>query len=347
MDQGPPDAIHPVVLQLESALSLESHFQPHLQLPAVTQACSEVTVGVRDGSAHVLRCLKVWYDLPSDVLFVAINLMDRFLTRMKVQPKHMACISVSSFHLAARLVASCRKDLDSPVVVPDTEDLVAISQCRCTLGDLSRMEKIIAGKLSESVPVTALDFLRLFHRVLEAVAGRSGAARPLGALSQQLEILACDAACASFRPCELALVLLCTQLGAGTELVQLLRLAVELRRICKISESSFWSCHKVVVSIVERYNAQCHMPHRQRLVWKLSQRTLRYLRPTDKLPSLLPTIDEHGQLQLSLHARCGSSSSSSESESCDSDESASGWYDQPTWGAGDRPPFAGGISLPA
>jgi hypothetical protein len=49
-----------------------------------TQDPTEITNGIRDGSAHVLRCLKVWYDLPSDVLFVAINLMDRFLTKMKV-----------------------------------------------------------------------------------------------------------------------------------------------------------------------------------------------------------------------------------------------------------------------
>jgi cyclin G2 len=49
-----------------------------------TQDPTEITTGIRDGSAHVLRCLKVWYDLPSDVLFIAINLMDRFLTKMKV-----------------------------------------------------------------------------------------------------------------------------------------------------------------------------------------------------------------------------------------------------------------------
>jgi hypothetical protein len=49
-----------------------------------TQDPTEITTGIRDGSAHVLRCLKVWYDLPSDVLFVAINFMDRFLTKMKV-----------------------------------------------------------------------------------------------------------------------------------------------------------------------------------------------------------------------------------------------------------------------
>jgi Cyclin, N-terminal domain len=79
----------------------------------------EITIGTRDGAAHVLRCLKVWYDLPKDVLFTATNLVDRFLTKMKVRPKHMACISVGSFVLAIKQLG---------VLPIDTEDLVAISQ---------------------------------------------------------------------------------------------------------------------------------------------------------------------------------------------------------------------------
>jgi hypothetical protein len=79
----------------------------------------EITIGTRDGAAHVLRCLKVWYDLSNDVLFTAINLVDRFLTKMKVRPKHMPCISVSSIHLAVQ-------QLGLPPM--DTDDLVIISQ---------------------------------------------------------------------------------------------------------------------------------------------------------------------------------------------------------------------------
>ena len=79
----------------------------------------EITIAERDGAAHVLRCLKVWYDLPNDVLLTAINLVDRFLTKMKVRPKHMSCISVGSLHVAIKQLG-----LD-PI---DTEDLVAISQ---------------------------------------------------------------------------------------------------------------------------------------------------------------------------------------------------------------------------
>lgn len=61
----------------------------------------------------------MWYELPSDVLFTAVNLVDRFLTKMKVKPKHIACISVGSFLLAVN-------QLGLPKM--DTEDLVTISQ---------------------------------------------------------------------------------------------------------------------------------------------------------------------------------------------------------------------------
>lgn len=84
-----------------------------------SQDGGEITIGTRDGAAHVLRCLKVWYDLPNDVLFTAINLVDRFLTKMKVRPKHMACISVGSLHLAIKQLG---------LLPIDTDDLVAISQ---------------------------------------------------------------------------------------------------------------------------------------------------------------------------------------------------------------------------
>lgn len=120
--------------KLYESLALESKFQPSLVLPEDSNN-GEVTVGARDGAAHVLRCLKMWYDFPSDVLFVAVNLVDRFLSKMKVRPKHMACISVGSFLLAVRQLK---------LNIADTDDLVCISQCRCTTGDVERMSTIVS-----------------------------------------------------------------------------------------------------------------------------------------------------------------------------------------------------------
>lgn len=127
----------------------------------------EITIGARDGSAHVLRCLKVWYDLSSDVFFMAINLMDRFLTKMKALPKHMACISVSSFYIAAVQLAESL----------DADHLVSISQCKCTGGDLKRMSEVIRNKLDwapGTQPVTPLTFLRIFNNMFHGAAMQLG-----------------------------------------------------------------------------------------------------------------------------------------------------------------------------
>lgn len=316
-----PDAIHPLFEQLQEALVLEVKYQPNLQLPTISQN-DEITIGARDGSAHVLRCLKVWYDLPSDVFFVAINLMDRFLTKMKARPKHMACISVSAFHIAAVQLAQSL----------DADHLVSISQCKCTGGDLKRMSEVIQNKLEwapGTQPVTSLTFLRLFNAMFHAVASQLGLGEVYTSIITEselllrLEMVACDGNCASLKPSEVALVLLCiyldnavnrldtntdntisatatssssiinTTVTSKHQMFRILEFAVELQKLCKISDTSFFSTHEAVGAILSKYNAQEQTPHRQRLIWKLSSRTARLLRPTDKFISVLPAIAEH------------------------------------------------------
>lgn len=75
---------------------------------------------------------------------------------------------------------------------------------------------------------------------------------------------------------------------------------------------------KMVNSVVTHYDgyAQSHPSHRQRLTWKLSRRTLKQLRPTEKLVSVLPTIEEHrqfGQVTKRGKNRRGPSSASASS----------------------------------
>lgn len=318
-------------------LLLEEKFQPRLCLPTKPQS-GEITCGARDGSAHVLRCLKMWYDLPPDVLFNAINMLDRFLTKMKVRPCHMSCISVSCMHIAmethvrlAPASAACH--------TVSTEDLVSISQCSCTTGDVARMSAIVRDKLglAEGVaPLTALSWLRLLAAVARWAAARLGVEAEFMALVKEqelvnmLEILACDASCVNIRACELALVLLFTQLESKLltlaetgsvevsptalhELFRVLDFAVELQRICQIPECSVVSSAAAVRGVLQRYDARRKTPHRQRLVWRLSSRTLKVLRPTDRLTVMLPTIEEQQQAaQEATPRRVRSGSESSE-----------------------------------
>lgn len=239
----------------------------------------------------------------------------------------MACISVSAFQLASRQVSAAARQ-EEDIEIPEPKDLASISQCKCTLGDLARMEGIISSKLGtepNSLPITSLTFVRLLHSIFTAAAEEAGMgeiyqkAISRTALWVQLEIIICDVACANFRPSEIALALFCPLLHISTaefpELSRLVGFALELRKVCNISDEDFCACHETVVNILARYNAHTQMPYRQRLVWRLSQRTMRLLRPTDKLVSTLPTIDEHGQLQLPIRPRSSSVSSEESWES--------------------------------
>lgn len=338
--------VHPFLRQLDQALELEVKYRGAVQpssknmsstsVGPENQDCSgnaingatgaTITSGMRDGSAHVLRCLKVWYDLPSDVFFGAVSSIDRFLAKMKAQPKHLSCIAVSAFHLGCRQYRQLQQehqiqnisgcgDEQSLITIPDPADIVSISQSRCSPSDLLRMQNILQSKLElnpaagPEPPITSLSFLRIMFSVCRAAALRLGlddlfpctdCGNPFpDHLLHQLEILACDSLSLAYRPCEVALALLTTDFQQRVakeprHSSALMGFVSELQKYCNIPNDSFVSCLGVVMSQLEKYNSECTVAHRQRLVWKLSNRTLRHLRPTDKLRATLPTIDETG-----------------------------------------------------
>jgi len=316
--------VHPYLKQLEQALELEVKYRVPVSENPGGEMSGGITSGMRDGSAHVLRCLKVWYDLPSDVFFNAISSIDRFLAKMKAQPKHLSCIAVAAFHLACLQHQKLQQEQSNkhkdapgvpPVAVPDPLDLVNISQSRCSPSDLLRMRDILALKLETNPgagpepPITPLTMLRLMFNVSRAAANHLGLKDLLPETSlpdqllHQLEILACDSLTLQHRPAEVALALLATNFqqratrepGHSTALMGFIS---ELQKYCNIPSSSFVNCLGIVVNQLDKYNSECTVAHRQRLVWKLSTRTLRHLRPTDKLRATLPTIKESSNLQL-------------------------------------------------
>merc|ERR1711963_149693 len=309
--------VHPYLKQLEQALELEIKYRVPVGNNPGGEMSGGITSGMRDGSAHVLRCLKVWYDLPSDVFFNAISSIDRFLAKMKAQPKHLSCIAVAAFHLACMQHQKLQQEQQqsNPVVVPEPLDLVNISQSRCSPSDLLRMRAILASKLEMNPgagpepPITASTMLRLMFNVSRAAANHLGLkdlfteSNLPDQLLHQLEILACDSLTLRHRPAEVALALLAANFqqratrepGHATALMGFIS---ELQKYCNIPSGSFVSCLGIVVNQLDKYNSECTVAHRQRLVWKLSNRTLRHLRPTDKLRATLPTIKESSNLQL-------------------------------------------------
>ncbi|XP_065370520.1 cyclin G [Calliphora vicina] len=281
--------------------ALQDKYHTVLLLPKESRR--EVTAGGRDGSAYVLRCLKIWYELPSDILFSAMSLVDRFLDRMAVKPKHMACMSVASFHLAI-------KQLNLKPI--PAEDLVTISQCGCTAGDLERMAGVIGNKLGVQMghaPITSVSYLRIYFALFRNLAKEIGGQFfefykqliKLEELENRLEILLCDVKTTVITPSTLALVLICLHLDfhikesytrGSPELKHVFEYILFLQQYMRIPDRVFTCGFSIVSGILSHYNGQNKQPYKQRLVWKLSSRTLRVLRPTNRFSTDLPTIDE-------------------------------------------------------
>ena len=95
--------VHPLLHQLDSLLAGEE-----VRGRLSPGAGGGISPGMRDGSSHVLRCLKVWYDLPSDVFHTAVSNIVTFLAKMKVKIHHLLCLLVAAiFALALAFSASC------------------------------------------------------------------------------------------------------------------------------------------------------------------------------------------------------------------------------------------------
>uniref|UniRef100_A0A1I8MR57 Cyclin-like domain-containing protein n=1 Tax=Musca domestica TaxID=7370 RepID=A0A1I8MR57_MUSDO len=303
--------------------ALQDKYHTVLLLPKESRR--EVTAGGRDGSAYVLRCLKIWYELPSDVLFSAMSLVDRFLDRMAVKPKHMACMSVASFHLAI-------KQLNLKPI--PAEDLVTISQCGCTAGDLERMAGVIANKLGVQMghaPITSVSYLRIYYALFYNLAKEIGGQFfefykqliKLEELENRLEILLCDVKTTVITPSILALVLICLHLDfhikesytrGSPELKHVFEYILFLQQYMRIPDRVFTCGFSIVSGILSHYNGQNKQPYKQRLVWKLSSRTLRVLRPTNRFSTDLPTIDEGISNVMDDGCRSRTESVSSEEE---------------------------------
>lgn len=101
-----------------------------------------------------------------DIITVCFDIAKGNIFRRKlsfafqVKPKHLSCIGVCCFLLAARIV-------EEECNVPSTHDVIRISQCKCTASDIKRMEQIISEKLHyELEATTALNFLHLYHAIV-------------------------------------------------------------------------------------------------------------------------------------------------------------------------------------
>nr|XP_051699543.1 cyclin-G1 isoform X2 [Oryctolagus cuniculus] len=151
--------------QLNTLLEQESRCQPKVCGLRLIESAHDnglrMTARLRDFEVKDLLSLTQFFGFDTETFSLAVNLLDRFLSKMKVQPKHLGCVGLSCFYLAVKSIEEERN-------VPLATDLIRISQYRFTVSDLMRMEKIVLEKVCWKVKATtAFQFLQLYYSLIQ------------------------------------------------------------------------------------------------------------------------------------------------------------------------------------
>ncbi|XP_062899535.1 cyclin-G2 [Mobula hypostoma] len=278
--------------QINQYLEQESKFLPRPRgLDAIESTLENndcVTPKLRDAKVEDLRSLTRFFGCSTETFVLAVNLLDRFLSLMKVRPKHLPCLGISVFHLAV-------KAIEEECNVPSDHDLLRISHCKFTVSDLKRMEKIVCEKLNgELKAVTAYHFLHLYHALAHYHVTEEKEYLILDKLEAQLKACSCRFRFSKAKPSVLALSLLTLEVE-NLKSVDLFEIILRIQKHSKISHGDLAYWRELVSKCLADYSSpECCKPDNKKLVWIVSRRTARHLQNSYYSVPELPTIPEAG-----------------------------------------------------
>ncbi|XP_062867120.1 cyclin-G2 isoform X2 [Trichomycterus rosablanca] len=275
--------------ELKVNLEQEIHFLPKesgLRLIESNPEGNGISAQCRNAKVEDLWSLTSFFGYSTQTFVLAVNLLDRFLAMMKVQPKHLDCISISCLHIAANV-------MEDECNVSSTHELIRISQCKFTVSDLARMEKIISEKLNfQFRAVTALTFLHLYHALAMAHTSSRNEVLNLDKLEAQLKACLCRIVFSKAKPSVLALSLLTQEIEAS-QTPDLLEIVQSIQRHLRISEKELQRWRGLVAQCLAQYSSPaCSKPNHKKLVWIVSRRTAQNLHSSYCGAPELPTIPE-------------------------------------------------------
>ncbi|XP_034547800.1 cyclin-G2-like [Notolabrus celidotus] len=289
--------------ELKKCCAKEHTFLPReaglkLMESASTENHSGVSAKCRDTRVEELWGLTSFFGYSTQTFVEAVSLLDRFLTIMKVQPKHLPCIGVCCLHIAAKMV-------EEESNVTPTHELIRISQSKFTVSDLCRMEKIISEKLSvEPEPVTALTFLRLYYSAFTSQSAGREEIPSIGRLEAQLKACLCRLVFSKAKPSVLALSVIAQEFEA-LQSIALLKIVQQLQRLLKISDSELLHWKELVAKCMTKYcSNECNKPDNKKLVWIVSRRTAQNLQANHFSVPGLPTIPEGSWDEIESEDSC-------------------------------------------
>ncbi|XP_014267611.3 cyclin-G1 [Maylandia zebra] len=285
----------PFAAQLKALIDLEGRYQPKLSGLRFIESAQDnglrMTSRLRELEVKDLLSLTRFFGFSSESFSLAVSLLDRFLSVMKIQPKHLPCVGLCCFYIAV-------KSTEEEKNVPLANDLIRISQNRFTVSDMMRMEKIIMEKLYWKVKApTALRFLRVFHsHVLEQLDAESMKILSLERLEAQLKACHCSFVFSKIKPSLLALALLCFEAHDEHDPEYLDKISEALSNLqqqLNIKDGDLVCMRELVGKCLAEYaTTKCCRPNVQRLRWTISGRTARQLKHSYYKITHLPTIPE-------------------------------------------------------
>ncbi|XP_041586227.1 LOW QUALITY PROTEIN: cyclin-G1-like [Vulpes lagopus] len=242
---------------------------------------------LRDFEVKGLLSLTQFFGFDTEIFSLAVNLLDRFLSKMKVQPKHLGCVGLSCFYLAVKSIEEERN-------VPLATDLIRISQYRFTVSDLMRMEKIVSEKVCWKVKATTpFQFLQLYYSLIqENLPTERKNSLNFERLEAQLKACHCRIIFSKAKPSVLALSIIALEIQAQ-KFVELTEGIECLQTHSKINgrDLTFWQ--ELVSKCLTEYSSnKCSKPNVQKLKWIVSGRTAWQLKHTYYSITHLPTIPE-------------------------------------------------------
>uniref|UniRef100_G3TD40 Cyclin G1 n=1 Tax=Loxodonta africana TaxID=9785 RepID=G3TD40_LOXAF len=276
--------------QLNALLEQESRCQPKVCGLRLIESAHDnglrMTARLRDFQVKDLLSLTQFFGFDTETFSLAVNLLDRFLCKMKVQPKHLGCVGLSCFYLAVKSTEEERN-------IPLANDLIRISQYRFTVSDLMRMEKIVLEKVCWKVKATtAFQFLQLYYSLIqEKLPFERRSSLNFERLEAQLKACHCRIIFSKAKPSVLALSIIALEIQAQ-KCVQLTEGVESLQKHSKINgRDTFWQ--ELVSKCLNEYSSnKCSKPNVQKLKWIVSGRTARQLKHSFYRITHLPTIPE-------------------------------------------------------
>lgn len=288
-------------LQLQEALEHEERFRFNLTV---------FVQSTRKHCADIILYLTRKHDLTNEVFFTAINLFDACLHRFELDKKGrtISCMSLATLTIAIEMIYPLKNIFVS--------DLILESGFYITKNDLIKTRSSIINKFhleNRPNPVTALNYLKLFHELFRLAAIKLEIRFQFTVLSNLielircLEILKCDLDCAKQRPSVLAFVILVKQYDFRFQEADISPKLAKFKEFTEVLQGlenlNFTTllpkCADNVREAIAYYNRR--QPQRRHPMWMVFTPTPLHppYKPSDRLKSNLKNFGEYN-LDVSL-----------------------------------------------